>query len=303
MRSPKEYSSPEKQAPRSRFKSQKSVGMRLEERDEQILCDLFLHRLMSRGQIEKLYFTSTVRCNARLRLLFDHKFVLRHFPPAAPFGAQAIYSAGKAALPIISRRLEMDLPEATRYFRRTQTPTFIEHTLAVVDLWTAFRESTEESKNVNLDLWLAEMKCRHEWDIRTSGGKWHKESFKPDGFVRLQTSSGYFSFFIEADLGHTSSRQFEGKLLTHTRYLESGLFEQTFGCANFRTLVITTGQRRLKNLREILEKNDSKLFWFTTFEALFYTGPLNAIWEVPSQNESVALTTLSSPEQLANTEK
>lgn len=122
MRPRKESSSPEKQTPRSRFKAQKSIGMRLEERDEQILCDLFLHRLMSRGQIEKLYFTSTVRCNARLRLLFDHKFVLRHFPPAAPFGAQAIYSVGKAALPIVSRSLEMELPEVTRYFRRTQTP-------------------------------------------------------------------------------------------------------------------------------------------------------------------------------------
>ena len=294
MRPFKESSSPEKQAPRSRFQAQKNVGMRLEERDEQILCDLFLHRLMSRGQIEKLYFTSMVRCNARLRLLFDHKFVLRHFPPAAPFGAQAIYSVGKVALPIISRRLEIDLPEVTRYFRRTQTPTFIEHTLAVVDLWTAFREAAEESETVNLDLWLAEMKCRHEWDIRTSGGKWHKESFKPDGFVRLETSSGYFSFFIEADLGHTSSRQFEGKILTHTRYSESGLFEQTYGCSTFRTLVITTGQRRLKNLCDLATKNQTDLFWFTTFNQLRNEGVLKAIWLVPGQPALRALSSLSS---------
>lgn len=289
MRPPKESPSPEKQAPRSRFKPQKNVGMRLEERDEQILCDLFLHRLMSRSQIETLYFSSTVRCNARLRLLFDHKFVLRHFPPAAPFGAQAIYSVGKAALPIISRRLEMDLPEVTRYFRRTQTPTFIEHTLAAVDIWMAFQDAAQASETVNLDLWLAELQCRHEWDIRVPDGRWQREAFKPDGFVRLRKSSDYLNFFIEADLGHTSARQFEGKLTTHQRYLESGLFVQTYGSTTFRTLVVTTGQRRLKNLREILAIRESELFWFTTFEALRLEGALEPIWSVPRRSESVAL--------------
>ncbi len=287
---PQDLPPPKRRSPRSRFQAQKDVRIRLGERDELILCDLFLHRLMSRGQIKRLYFSSTVRCNARLRLLFDHKFVLRHFPPYAPFGSQAIYSVGKAALPLISRRTELDLPEVTRYFRRTQTPTFIEHTLSVVDIWLAFREAVDARRDVTLDLWLAEMRCRDEWDIRALGYKWRKEAFKPDGFVRLQTSEGYLNFFIEADLGHTSSSQFEGKILTHQRYLESGLFEQTYGCSTFHTLVVTTGQRRLKNLREILEIRDSEVFWFTTFEALREEGALAPIWSVPRGSELVALT-------------
>ena len=274
-----------KQAPRSRFQPKKNVGMRLEERDEQILCDLFLHRLMSRSQIEQLYFSSTVRCNARLRLLFDHKFVLRHFPPAAPFGAQAIYSVGKAALLIVSRRLEMDMPEVTRYYRRTQTPTFIEHTLSVVDIWMKFQQATDENDDVNFDLWLAEMQCRATWDIRATGGKWWKESFKPDGFVRLEAAGEYHNFFIESDLGHTSSKQFTGKLLTHARYQDSGLFEETYGCPSFRTLVITTGQRRLKNLCELAVENETDLFWFTTFAEIENNSVLDGIWHNPQTSE------------------
>ena len=253
MRALKESSSLEKQAPRSRFKPQQNGGMRLEERDKQILCDLFLHRLMSRGQIERVYFSSTVRCNARLRLLFDHKFVLRHFPPAAPFGAQAIYSVGKAALPIVSRRLEMDLPEVTRYFRRTQTPKFIEHTLSVVDVWIKIRETANTSEEVRLDLWLAEMECRHEWDIRANGNKWHKESFKPDAFFRLaqETTGAFHNFFIESDLGHTSAKQFTGKLLTHQRYLESGLFEQTFGANSFQDVGYHNGRTAAQEFKRV----------------------------------------------------
>ena len=76
--------------------------MRLEERDRELLCDLLWQRAMSRSQLERLYFSSLVRANARLRLLFDHGFVSRYFLPAAPYGAQAVYSLGKAAVPVVA---------------------------------------------------------------------------------------------------------------------------------------------------------------------------------------------------------
>jgi len=277
-----------RRAPRSRFAPKVASGMRIEERDEQLLRDLFLHRLMSRRQIEKSYFSSTVRANARLRLLFDHGFVLRHYPPYAPFGAQAIYSVGKAALPLVSRRLELPLDEVKRFYQRTRTPTFIEHTLAIVDVWLAFREAQRKGSGWSIECWLAEMQCRHEWDIRASGGKWHKETFKPDAFVRLETPAGYHCFFIEVDLGHTSGRQFGGKLLTHRRYLESGLFPQTYGGETFRTLVFTTGARRLGNLRALAEEQKSDLFWFATLED-GQCRLTEAVWAVPFQSHAQAL--------------
>jgi hypothetical protein len=282
--------SAQRQPPRSRFVPEIQQGMRVEERDQQLLCDLFLHGLMLRGQIERLYFSSTARCNARLRLLFDHKFVARAFPPYAPFGAQAIYSVGKAALPIVARRLEMDLPDVTRTYRRTKTPTFIEHTLASVDVYLAFRDAVRGRQDVFIERYLAELQCRHEWDIRMPGGAWRKEVFKPDGFVRLETLEGYCDYFLEVDLGHTSSRQFLGKLLTHERYLESGLFEQTYGVPTFRTLVVTTGARRLRNLRALVEEQNSRLFWLTTLEKCA-TDILGPVWDVPLVRESVPLIT------------
>lgn len=266
--------------PRNRFKPQPVAGLRLEERDEELLCDLFTHRAMSREQIQRLHFPSLMRANARLRLLFDHRFVARHYPPAAPFGAQAIYSLGKAALPFVARRLELELPEVTRRARVSQTPTFIEHTLALVEIYLAFRQAIEERDDVGIERWIGEFDCRHEWDIRAEGGRWRKEAFKPDGFVRLEHGGEYHNFFIEADLGHTSSRQFLGKLLTHRRYLESGLFGRTFGGDSFCTLVVTTSVRRAKNLRLLVEQQKSDLFWFTTFEEM-KRDVLGPIWQSP----------------------
>ncbi len=82
---------------RSRFQPKAMAGLRLEERDRELLCDLFWQRAMSRSQLQRLYFTSLVRANARLRLLFDHGFVARYFLPAAPYGAQAVYEVAQSA--------------------------------------------------------------------------------------------------------------------------------------------------------------------------------------------------------------
>lgn len=288
----RDHKSTQRRVPRSRFKPQAQAGLRLEERDEQLLCDLLLHRAMSREQIQQLHFTSVVRCNARLRQLFDHRFVLRHYPPAAPFGGQAVYTLGKAGVPLVARRLDMDLPEATRLARSNYTPTFLEHTLALVDVYLAFRRAVAQWADVQIECWLPEVQCRHEWEIRAAaGGKWKKETFKPDAFVRLQVSGDaeYRNFFLEADLGHTSSRQFLGKLMTHQRYLESGLFEQTYAGRDFKTLVVTTGQRRLRNLRALVEQNNSHLFWFTTFDAIQHASVTGPIWQTPLEDGLMTL--------------
>lgn len=279
-----------RRTPRSRFQPQAEAGIRLEPRDEQLLCDLFLNRAMSRSQIQALYFTSLVRCNARLRQLFDHRFVSRSYPPAAPFGAQAIYTVGKVALPLISQRLEMELPEVARHYRRNKTPTFLEHTLAVVDMWVALRKAVAECEQVGIESWVPELLCRHEWEIRApTNGRWIKEAFKPDAFFRLTQQGKYRSFFVEVDLGHTSSHQFLGKLMTHRRYLESGLFQQTYGDETFKTLVITTGERRLLNLRALVEEQKSQLFWFTRFAHVEQAGFLNPIWQMPFETRTAHL--------------
>lgn len=274
---------PAKHKKRSRFEPKVQAGIRLEERDLKLLCDVFLHRLMSRGQIEKLYFSSTARCNVRLRQLFDHELLSRYYLPLAPYGAQCMYTLGKAGIVLVSRRLEWEPDEVARQTKRHKTPQFLEHTLAINEIRLALREALQNSPDWKLGRWISEIECRHEYDLRTLGGQWQREIFKPDGFVRLRHrfTNQTASFFLEVDMGHTSSTKFAEKLESHTRYGQSGLFREMFGEERFQTLVITTGPRRAKNLREIIERQNSSLFWFTTFDAVHEHGILSSIWQVP----------------------
>ena len=276
-----------KRSMRSRFKAQVTAGMQLQERDLQLLADLFLHRLMSRGQLERLYFTSASRCNVRLRQLFDHKLVERYYLPLAPYGAQSIYSLGEAGILPVSRRLEWEINEVKRQARRHKTPQFLEHTLAINETRLAFRDALADSPVWKMDRWIPEIQCRHDYDIRGASGSWQREVFKPDGFVRLQNreTRQKSDYFFEIDRGHTSSGKFADKLDSYARYLQSGLFEQMFGAATFRTLVITTGPLRLKNLRALVEGQGNRLFCFTTFDEVESEGVLSPIWRFPLEKE------------------
>lgn len=283
---------------RSRFKPAPSAGMRLEARDRDLLCDLFWQRAMSRSQLQRLYFTSLVRANARLRLLFDHGFVARYFLPAAPYGAQAVYSLGKAAVPTVARALEVEEDEVRKQCRFSGTPTFLEHTLAIVEVRLAPQEAAERDPGLEFDLWVPEPLCRHEYEVAPVGGlgAWRKEVFKPDGFARLRhvPSGVYLSYFLEADLGHTSARQFAGKVAMHGKYLRQGLFRQIYGTDSFQTLVVTTGPRRVANLLALCREMESDGFRFTTFETLDREGPLGAIWQRPFDPEPRSLVLLDS---------
>lgn len=281
---------------RSRFEPKPIAGLVLTPRDSTLLSDLYLHGVMSRGQIQALHFGSVPRCNQRLRQLYDFGFLERHslpeIPCVAPFGVQFIYSIGKAAIPIVASHLGLDVAEVTQGYRRSLTPSYLTHTLEIVNVHLAFRQAIANQSRLRIERWLPEGPCRHEYKIKhRDGTHWIKEVFKPDAFVRLALPTGeLYSYFIEVDLGHTSARQFLGKLHTHQRYLESGLFRETFGSASFKTLVITNSIGRQKNLLRLLEEQQSQLFWFSTFDAIKQQSVLEAIWHVPLQRSLMTLT-------------
>jgi hypothetical protein len=62
-------------------------------------------------QIQSLYFHVARALQLALRQLLISGFVRRYYLPAAPYGAQAIYSMRRSAVRSVAKRLEMELPE------------------------------------------------------------------------------------------------------------------------------------------------------------------------------------------------
>lgn len=267
--------------------------LRLNDRDLELLAFLYDNHLASRSQLQQLFYGSKAYCNFRLRALFDHGIVLRHFPSitlSGNWGEEAIYTLGPAAVPFLARHLEEDSETLSVHVRRHRSPSLVSHSLHVVDIYLAFRRTLEGNQHCSLERWLGETSTHHDYQ-RRAGECWESEVFKPDGFLRLKNGAApvhHVPFFIECDLGNTSSRAWQTKVATHRKYLESGLFDSTYGGAKFETLVVTTGEKRLEHLAQATREIGGDFFRFTTWPQL-RENPLGAVWFGVSDLESQPL--------------
>lgn len=282
------------EAVKSRFeratKAQRG-SLQLTERDEALMADLFLHQTMDRGQLQELHFGSVQRCNMRLRKLFDHGYVSRDFHPMSPYGAQGTYRVGPKAAEIVARRLDADAAYVKQLCQGSKRPEFLEHTIAIVDFYLQVRRSLASQSTVTLETWMPELQARHEYDVQIPGSaSWKKQVFKPDGFLRLKTASQQYAYFVEVDRGNASAKTFAQKVDHYRLYKQSGLFSEMYGDGSFSVLVVTTGEKRLAHLKDIVEELGCSYFTFTNQKALEGRGLLAPIWHttgVPSPTQLI----------------
>ena len=285
-------------------------GAAVTERDVDLLCDLLCYGAMLPVHLQALFFPecSRRRMNQRLRQLCDAGLVLRRpmplglggaLPPAdAPCGVPLVYRLGGSGAPLVAARLGWDVADVRRLVR-AGTPTAIAHTLAIVSLRVraerAIRERNEAGAEGPPRLeFLPERLVRHGYQVRAPGGRWREEVYKPDALLRFGFGQSTRTFFFaEVDLGHTSSSEWKKKAEIAVRYRRSGLFQKRYGAAGFFTLICTTGERRLANLRRLLEASlepeDAAAFGMATLADIAARGPLDADWHVPGRATPLAL--------------
>lgn len=285
--------------PRARLIPAPRSRLRLQERDLQMLRFLWAHTVASRSQLQQLFFRSTPRANERLRLLFDNHLVRRHtlaLSPLGSWGEQAVYGLGAAALPLLAERFDMGIESLRAQERGQAAPLFARHALATVDIGLSLHRAAASGLGVEMQSWLGENEARHHYEWRPQGGDWKSETFKPDGFVRLGSAgASSLSAFLECDLGHTSARGWEGKIAAYRRYLDSGLFAQTYGESGFLVLCVTTGERRREHLRELARERGALFLRLATFADMEREGALAPIWHAPHREGAAPLDEGSAP--------
>ena len=289
-------------------------GVAITERDAGLLCDLLAYGAMLPGHIQTLFFPDCGRrrMNQRLRQLCDAGLVLRRPLPLglggalpyanAPCAIPLVYRLGGSGAPLVAVRLGWDVADVRRLVR-AGTPTAIAHTLEIVTLRIRAERAVQE-QNEHLDKngagavvrleFLPERLIRHGYQVRAPGGEWREEAFKPDALLRLRFAGGQWTFcFTDVDLGHTSAVEWRKKAEIAVRYRHSGLFRKRYGGNGFVTLVCTTGERRLANLRRLLdqrlEPEDAACFGLATLADVAARGPLKAVWHVPGRTEPLSL--------------
>lgn len=224
-------------------------AIRIQDRDVQLVKDVFLHRVARRDDLIGLgHFASIARCNQRLGQLVRAGWLRRIDTVNGLITQQGLYAPGTAAATFLQHSLDMPTEEVSRQCTAHEGPLLVEHSLRVLDFRLRL-EREARAAGIEIEEWFCEPECLHEFAYKPNrGAGWSSVVMKPDGFFRAGAGGRKHEFFVEIDLGHVSLPRFEEKLKRYDCYLDSGAFSEAYGSSGFSVLTVTVGERRLAHL-------------------------------------------------------
>ncbi len=309
-----------KRLPRKRQEGMELPGFRLTKRDIEIIKAVFSYRALTTTQIEALLFNSSyfeqqlktgvqkphspTRCSYRLQKLYHYGYLRREEIPQRLMDGRKpyVYFPDTKALNFLAYHEMLDDEENTLHDKvYSASYPFLQHlldvnTIRIILILAAKLKGWEVSN------WIDEKTLKQGQNldvvtIKSHEGKVSKASVVPDGFFTLKKGSSSYSFFLELDrsteTGEYSTfgrRDFARKIRTYRAYLTpqpdgTSLFEKRYGINKIRILTITTGEKRVANLKEITEKvGGANRYWFTWMKQCTPDTILSEeIWQIASR--------------------
>jgi protein involved in plasmid replication-relaxation len=241
----------------------------LTERDRRLLSLVARFHLLSRDQLMALTpFGSLTRANTRLKALVHIGLLNRKSLPVYPGhgSAQSLYYLGKKAAGVVQlndRSLASQRRQISRWELRQ-----VEHVRAANQVLADFMTALDCSGHSKLEVFRSEPELRQAFFDR---------ALVPDGWIAWISGGRRFNCFIEVDLHHEGLTEWRQKVLAYLDYAESGLHQERFGFAGFRTLVLAKSAARLSNLQQIAIYA-GRLFLFADLHQINRTNVLSRVW-------------------------
>jgi hypothetical protein len=200
-------------------------------------------------------FGSTTRANARLLALTRAGLLRRTLVGTINGGRKAVYSPAGRRRALVHHR-----PTAAG---------FLQHQLAVADVYHAFRSTSSELI---------------EWQS-FSAPLLPGSRLIPDGLIRTTADDQPRAIFVEADQGTESLSVWRQKAAKYVELALSGLHEGITGSATFQVVVTAPSERRARSIGRAVQEVTSKLFWITWQGSLKQASPWQPIWLRPGRDE------------------
>lgn len=291
--------------PRSSRAYRSGANIRLQERDKAILEKLYrFDGVLSFSQIDRLFFTGNKSSwtRQRLRALDAHGFIQTVSGRAAltvPPGETA-YMLGEQGAAFLAGMRGEDIREFK--WRDVTRPNSIGHDLRLNDVRLSIETTVAQNDRLELFEWIPESELFADPDTVayvSRNGEERTRQLRPDGFFSLRYTHAdgrvqEFVYLLELDMGtEDNPRFYREKLRPGSVYIGSEQYVERFGRKYGRWLIVTTGERRLNNMRKFAAQTGKpKLFYFTTFEQATGENILSSpIWKMadsPTPFELVA---------------
>jgi hypothetical protein len=276
----------------SKLRRKSAPPIRLTDRDREIILALHKYRFLTTDHLQVLTDTkSRWGMNARLRLLYDHKYIDRPKSQFAIFShaekRPLVYALGHTGASLLSTRYNIAMPPKVYWTEKNRRvrEKHIEHTLGISEFMISIEGMCRASDSIDL-IDQAVILNRAEKTIQGSQypfrwktkikhkGKSHEVAIVPDyifGLKNIESAKERF-FFVEIDRGtmpitrrNMSQSSFLRKVLSYADTFERGLAAKRFGMKGFQVLTVTNSQARIKAIQSAINDLPSRSFSANTF--------------------------------------
>ncbi len=257
----------------------------------ELLLAIYQHEgVLTQRQILKEYFRGKTKSwpEFRLQKYFDHH-LLNKFNAEWVNGEnlkETVYTLGTMGARYLAREVQIDYTSLT--WRAKPRWLTLAHDIKLNDFRLAVESQAKRSPDFELIKWMSETELQQH----------HKIPGRPDGFFLLQRKSPIIqnqieelAILVELDNAtHPLKRFVTRKVTPALKYIGSKEYERTFGVPNGAYFVITTGAKRLANLKEITEKAGGLgRFYFTTMDQVERGVLTEAIWQMAGSDELLSI--------------
>ena len=303
----------------SRLEPARLPAFHLTERDRQIVRAVYECRALTSRQIETLFFAPpeeqgacndakplNSRCKYRLQLLYQHGYLHRDEQPQKLSEGRRplVYFLDRKGAQLLAELAGCEVEELDWDEEDHEVSfLFLEHLLYTNQVRLA---ATLAARKLGWSIprWLDEKTLRSDQMkdyvlLKGPQGGERKAAVVPDAYFVLDSGGHLYHHFVEIDLrtvtGEASAwgrRDWARKVAVYLEYYRSGQYQERYHTGSLRILTVTTGERRLLNLKAITERAGGRSrFWFTTFELATAEQILTApIWQVAGKEGPHTLT-------------
>lgn len=284
-------SNPVRKYPRRDERLPNPPPMFFTERDKQVVEAVYLYRVLTQSQIERLIFTEVHPSTAQRRLLrlYHNGYLARQFllVRGGMMSSPILYLLDEKGAQFLTRALGYD----NVLWKRANNAVgndFLEHTLAVNEFRVLTTLACRQGGYPLLH-WQTESDLKKEYDrvlVTSFGQRPRQVSVIPDSVFVIDTprpaekTKAYFA--LELDRGTETTKRFKLKVQAYLSWLDSGLYEERYGTKGLRILTVTESPVRLANLKRATEEVGGRArFWFATLDDLHAEDLLTyPMWQV-----------------------
>jgi len=244
-------------------------------RDCEFLEQLAEMKILDREQFQMIAGIRRVnRANDRLLRLHSVGLLRRHFLGTVAGGRKAVYSLSSKGSQLIGR---------DKFWKFQHS----DDELLIGDSFTAHQTA------VNWASISAKYRCPPgieflRW-INFREPLTRALSIIPDGYFEFRAAGEVRAQFVEVDLGTESSRSWEHKAEEYLKLATSAEFSRLFRQTRFRVLVTAPSDRRLQNIRAVVGRHTTKIFFFIDQLTINRDGLFTSSWLRPEGEERCSL--------------